>query len=705
MSLIASLAGATVLSALVLSMVPTTSPAGSLRRDALEDDFHGTKVPDPFRWLEQPDAPDTQAFIVANNARFEQFVDSPLREELRQRISELLDYPRLSAPSKRGSRYVFSRNAGLQNQSVVHIADAVAGTLDPAARVLFDPNTLSDDGTVALGGTSWTEDGSLVAYELATGGSDESIVRIRNAATGKDLSDELPLGRIYLGGWLPDNSGFFYTRFPARGSVPPGQESLNARIYLHKLGTPPGQDPVVHAPHDPELSPSAGVTEDGKYLVVYERRGTARQTRVWVRAIGDTGPLIPLATKEDASYSVVANDGGVFYVETDHSAPRGRIVAIDASNPDPAAWRELVPQADDAIDSVAVVADRFVVTYLRDAYHVVKLHGLDGRFEREIALPTVGTAYFSAANRSDREVFLTFTSFTYPSTSFRYDFASHALEEHYASPVKFEPDDYEAKQVFATSRDGTRVPMFVVHRKGLVLDGTNPTLLYGYGGFNVSMSPGFSASLIPWLERGGVYAMAVLRGGGEYGQSWHVAGQLDRKQNVFDDFIACAEKLVADGYTSPRHLAVRGGSNGGLLTAAVMLQRPELFGAIVSQVPVIDMFRYHRMGVGRFWVPEYGNAENPEHFAFLARYSPLHNVRAGVDYPPVLITTAEGDDRVVPAHAFKFAATLQATSTSPHPVLLRTETKAGHGGGKPIRKVIEETADVYAFLFKTIGKR
>jgi prolyl oligopeptidase len=406
---------------------------------------------------------------------------------------------------------------------------------------------------------------------------------------------------------------------------------------------------------------------------------------------------------------VIANDGPVFYVQTDRDAPRGRIVAVDVSKPgpaDPKNWREVIPQSELPIDGVSVVADRLIVQYKQDASDIVKLYQLDGTFVRDIPLPTVGVVGFSAAQRKDKQVFFTFTSFTYPPTIYRLNFEADPKGEvtlHRQAQVKFNPDDYESTRVFATSKDGTRVPLFVVHKKGLKLDGTAPAILYGYGGFNISMGPGFNPLTIAWLEQGGVYAMACLRGGNEYGEDWHQAGMLGRKQNVFDDLYACSKKLVAAGYTSHRKLAIEGGSNGGLLTAAAVVQKPDLFGAVVSHVPVIDMYRYHKMGIGRFWVPEYGSAEKSEDFQWLSAYSPLHNVKPNVDYPPILVTTAEGDDRVVPAHAFKFAATMITTSTSRNPLFLRTETKAGHGGGKPVSKVMDEVADKYAFLAKVFG--
>ena len=675
----------------------------TLRQDNIIDDYHGEKVADPFRWLENPDLPETAEFVSANNRRFRAYLSEDVRQRIRDRMAELLNYPRVSAPSIRGQRYVFSRNDGLQNQSVVHVADTRGQARAGQARVLIDPNALSEDGTVSLSGMDFTQDGALVAIALSESGSDQAEVRIREVAGGTDRPDVLKWMKFSSIAWLPDNSGFYYNRYPAPGTVAPADEARYNRLYHHRLGDPQEKDRLVFAPDDPEVAVAPWTTEDGRYVVLHLSRGTSPKNRLMVidLAKGDEKP-VPLFDKEDASYSVVANDGPVFYVYTDRDAPRGRVVAVTLGRSDPAEWRTIVPQADDVIDSVSCVADRLVITYSRDAYHVLKVFRLDGVFERDIPLPTVGTVSLAGADRRHREVFFTFTSFTYPSTSFRFDFDQASLEEHYRPPVRFDPDGYEAKQLFATSRDGTRVPLFVVHRKGLALDGTNPTLLSGYGGFRVSMSPYFNVTLLPFLEQGGVFALAVVRGGGEYGETWHAAGMLGNKQKVFDDFIACAEKLVADGYTSPNKLSIEGGSNGGLLTAAVMLQRPDLFGAVVSAVPVTDMLRYHKLGVGRFWVPEYGSSDDPKQFAFLRAYSPLHNVKPNVVYPPLLVTTAEGDDRVVPAHAFKFVATLQSVSSSPNPVLLRTETKAGHGGGKPISKVLDEEADVFAFLARAL---
>jgi prolyl oligopeptidase len=696
--LIASIAAGAALSVSAYAFQPTTRPV--YRQDNVVDDFHGTKVADPFRWLEEPDAPDTQKFIADNNAAFRAFVDGETRERIAARLTELIDYPRMGTPSILGGGryYLYTRNNGLQNQSPLFIADSIPGTLDGSGKLLIDPNTLSDDGTVALSGLTWTRDASMFAYGLSVGGSDQRTVKIRDMATGEDLPGELTNMRFSGIAWLPDKSGFYYNQFPEPGSVPPEEMAKHSKLFLYKIGQPQADAQLVFAPEDPELSPYPFITEDEQFLVVYLSRGTSPKYRVHWKPLNDPGALRPLFTQEDANYSIVGNDGTTFYVQTDKDAPLGKLVAVDANNPAPENWRVLIPEANEPIDSVSLVADQFVVKYLRDAQDVLKIFKLDGTFDREIELPTVGSASLAGAQRRDRRVFISFTSFTYPSSSFLYDFDTHTLTPHFQPPVKFDPAAYESKQIFATSRDGTRIPVFVVHKKGLTLDGSNPTILNGYGGFNVSMGPYFSTFNVPWLEAGGVFALAVLRGGGEYGEQWHQAGMLGRKQNVFDDFIAASEKLIEDGYTRAPRLAIEGGSNGGLLTAAVVLQRPDLFGAVLSQVPVIDMLRYHRLSVGRFWVPEYGSADNSEQFEFLIKYSPLHNVKPNISYPPILITTAEGDDRVVPAHAYKWAATLHTISTSPHPVFLRTEVKAGHGAGKPISKAIDEQADIYAFL-------
>jgi len=664
------------------------------------DNFFGTNVADPYRWMEKVEAPEVRAFIDAHNARVRVYVDGPAREKFKARMTELYNFARQSAPTRRGKLAFYNTNTGLQNQGVNWVTD----TIGDSGRVLIDPNKLSEDGTVSLSGVAYTVDGSLMAYQLAQRGSDHSEIRVKNVVTGADLPDILPPARQGVTGWLPDKSGFYYGKFPTSGGNMQTEVAYGYQLFLHKLGTPATQDKLVYErPDDKELSFGISLTEDGKYEIMSLRRGTSPNNRWYVREYGQ-GDWKKIVDEEVASYRPVENDGSTFYVVTTDDAQRKRLVAIDVNNPARENWQELIPQSDDTLESVKLVGDRFVAVYAQDAKSILKLFKKDGSFDKQIELPTVGAVGGISGRKEDADFFYTFTSFNYPSTSFRHELSSGKSTVHFAPTVAFNPDDYESRQIFATSKDGAKVPVFVTHKKGLKLDGNNPTILNGYGGFTAGQRPGFSPTRIAWLESGGVFALACLRGGDEYGEAWHSAGMLDKKQNVFDDLHACAEELAKQGYTSSKKLAVQGGSNGGLLVAAAVTQRPELYGAVVCQVPVIDMLRYHRLGIGRFWIPEYGNADaSSDQFAFLHAYSPLHNIKSGAAYPPILITTGEGDNRVVPAHSVKFAATLAAKASSQNLLLMRVETKAGHGGGKPTSKILDEGADVYAFLMKVFG--
>lgn len=666
------------------------------------DDYHGTKIADPYRWLEDLDSDHTARWVAAQNeVTFEYLRQIPQRERLRERLSKLWNFERYSGVGQVAGRYFFSRNEGLQNQSVVWTADS----LDGEARVLIDPNKLSADGTVALAGQFVSEDGTRMAYSLARSGSDWVEIRVRDVRTGEDLPDLVKWVKFSGASWLPDGSGFYYSRYdePADGKL--ASTNYYQKLYFHRLGTPQSEDRLVYKRDDQKEWGFRGrVSEDGRYLIISVSHGTERKNRVFYQELTRAdSAVVEMLNEFDAQYRFLGNDAGVFYFFTDQSAPRGRVIAIDSGKPDRANWVELIPEAAETLESVTMLNDQFVCEYLKDAASQVRIFDLKGKLVRDVALPGIGSAGGFGGKRKDTETFYTFTSFNYAPTVFHYDMKTGTSTVWKQPTVDFDPAAYEVKQVFYTSKDGTRVPMFLTHKKGIALDGTNPTYLYGYGGFNISMAPRFSIANVVWMEMGGVYAQACLRGGGEYGKEWHNAGRLGNKQNVFDDFIAAAEWLIANRYTTQKKLAIGGGSNGGLLVGACMTQRPELFGACLPDVGVMDMLRFDEFTIGWGWRSDYGTSRNPEQFAWLIRYSPLHNIRPGTCYPPTLITTADHDDRVVPSHSFKFAAALQAAQACDHPTLIRIETKAGHGAGKPTTKQIEEAADKWAFLVRTLG--
>jgi len=676
-------------------------------RSSHVDSYHGLAVPDPFRPLEDPDAPETVAWVEAQNARTASFLqDGETYERLKARLTALYNYPRYSAPSRHGPRYLFSRNDGLQAQAVLYRQESLDGVvLGEDATVVLDPNTLSDDGTVALTRQSYSHDGVLLAYGTSRDGSDRQEIRIRTVVSGDEQPETIRHCKFASIAWRPDGSGFYYDRFPAPGSVPAEDENNYSRVYLHTIGTVQEADSLVYElPERKEWGFSPWIADDAAYLVLYVTHGTDPRNGLLYRPLAGGTAFQSLAQVGEANFNPIEIVGETLYLRTDLGAPRGRIVAVDLAAPARDGWREIVPESDDVIETAILAGDQLVVLSMRDAHHRIDLYTLEGAAMGEIALPTLGSVGELSGRREDPDLFLSFTSFLYPTTIFRYIFAARTLTPIQRPAVDFDAGDYQTSQVFAPSKDGTRVPIFLTHKRGMALDGTNPTILYGYGGFNVSLTPSFSVSRLLWLEQGGILAVANLRGGGEYGEEWHRAGMLERKQNVFDDFIACAEWLTAARYTSAERLASNGGSNGGLLVAACMTQRPELFGAVVCQVPVTDMLRYQRFTIGRYWVPEYGTAEaDPQQFATLFAYSPLHNIYAGAPYPPTLITSADTDDRVVPAHAKKFAAALQDAYQGPNPILLRVDTQAGHGMGKPTAKLIEEQAAIYTFLLKAFG--
>ncbi len=667
------------------------------------DPYHGTVVADPYRWLEDDNSAETKAWVEAQNkVTFGYLETLPLRAPLKSRLTALYNFERFGVPFKQGGRYFFRKNNGLQNQDILFSTAA----LDAEPAVLLDPNTLTADGTVALKGYAVSEDGSKMAYGLSTAGSDWEEFRVRDVATAQDTGDVLKWVKFSGIAWAKDGSGIYYSRYdePAEAAK---LTKLNEfqKLYFHKLGTPQSADELVYERKDqPKWGLTGDVTEDGRYLIIEVRQGTDVKNRVFYRDLGQPGSkVVELLNDFDASYNFVGNDGPVFFFLTDLNAPRGRFIAIDTTKPDRANWRELIPQGDATLTSVGFVGERFVAHFLRDARSQVKLFARDGALQGEVTLPGIGSVGGFGGKRTDTETFYSFTSFTTPGRIYRYDFANGASTLWRQPKVDFNPDAYEVKQAFYASKDGTKVPMFITHKKGLKLDGKNPALLYAYGGFNISLTPSFSVANLAWMELGGVYAVPNLRGGGEYGEEWHQAGTKLRKQNVFDDFIGAAEWLIANKYTAPKHLAISGGSNGGLLVGACMAQRPELYGACLPAVGVMDMLRFQKFTIGWAWTSDYGSSDNADEFKALYAYSPLHNLRPGTCYPPTLVTTADHDDRVVPAHSFKFAARLQAVQGGRNPALIRIETKAGHGAGKPTAKVIEEAADKLAFIGEQLG--
>jgi prolyl oligopeptidase len=669
------------------------------------DDYFGVKVADPYRWMEELDAPDTQAWIAEENAlTASYFAPLGLRGGLLERMEALTNFERYSAPSRYGTRYFYAHNSGLQNQAVVYWTEGLGG--EP--QVLIDPNTLAADGTVALAGMSLTEDGRLAALALSDAGSDWTRVFVRDVATGEDLPDEIQWTKFGAPSWLLDGSGFYYAGYGA----PPEGDALKAvnhspKIYFHTLGTAQSDDAVVfERTDDPEIFLHAGVTDDGRYLVVSQHKGTSPNNSVAVLDLSKPDAEIQrVIDTPDAAYSVVGNDGSMFWVYTTLDAPNGKVIRFDVDGPARKHWVTVIPEAASTLESVSLVHRMLVASYLKDARSQVELYREDGTHVETLALPGIGSAGGFGGRREDAETFYTFTNFTTPGTIYRLDLETLASTPYRQPKLLFNPQDYVTEQVFVASKDGTQVPLFLTYKRGLVRDGRNPTLLYAYGGFNVSLTPVFSAVNLTWLERGGIYAQACLRGGGEYGEAWHEAGTRVKKQNVFDDFIACMEWLVAEKYTSAAKLAIQGGSNGGLLVGAMLTQRPELFAAANAAVGVMDMLRFDKFTVGWGWKQDYGSpSENEAEFKAIYAYSPLHTLRVGTKYPATLITTADHDDRVFPAHSFKFAAAMQAAQGGDAPVLIRVETRAGHGGGMPIRKRLELAADVFAFFLQELGE-
>src|SRR3984957_13559036 len=667
------------------------------------DDYFGTAVSDPYRWMEDVDSAELKTWVDAENELTQSYLAQVAgRGAMQSRLMELTNFERYTAPARRGTRYFYAHNSGLQNQNVLYWQEG----LDGEPKVLLDPNTFSEDGTVAISGVGITDDGMLAAYSIADAGSDWVKWHVRNVTTGKDLADVVEWSKFSGASWRKDGSGFYYARYDEPAEDASEAEALKTanyfhKIYFHKLGTPQSEDALVfHRPDDGELNLGAVVTEDGRYLVIHQSKGTSPNNELAVQDLHDTSKrMIRLIDTADATYAPINNDGSLFWLLTTLDAPNGKVIAIDLNQPGREHWKTVIPESTNKLSDISIIDNTFIANYLADAQSQVELHNLDGSLIERLALPAIGTAYGFGGLRKDTETFYQFSNFTTPGTTYRLDMKTRKSTLFRQPKLLFDPALYETKQIFTERKDGTRVPRVVSHRKGLALDGTAPTLLYAYGGFNISLVPEFSPSHVMWMEMGGVYAQASLRGGGEYGEAWHEAGTRVRKQNVFDDFISLAEWLITNQYTTPERLAISGGSNGGLLVAACELQRPDLFGAVGAQVGVMDMLLFDKFTIGGAWKEEYGSpSEDEAEFRAIYKYSPLHNIRQGVSYPATLITTGDHDDRVFPAHSFKYTAALQAAQAGPNQILIWVETRAGHGAGMPLSKRIEATVDQFAFM-------
>lgn len=672
------------------------------RRGDTQDTYHGVTVADPYRWLEKIDSGETKTWIDAQVQTTRAHLDQiPQRSEIASMLEKAWNFERYGLPYKSGKRYFISHNSGLQNQSVLYWADSLKGELKP----LLDPNSLSSDGTVALSGISISDDGRYLAYGLSESGSDWQTWQVRDVATGKDMSDKVEWIKFSGATWSPDNKGFYYSRYdePKKGEKL-SVVNKDQKVYYHKLGTPQAQDRLVYQrPDNPEWGLFPSITEDGRYLFLYVTKGTDSRNRLFYQDLREPESkrkTVELIADLEASYSVIGNRGSKIIVRTNESAPRGRVIEIDLRKPQKSNWKELIPQVEEKLDSASFVGDRIFANYLKDAHSVVRIFDRNGRSKGDVQLPGIGSAGGFQGKAKSKETFFSYTSFASPSTIYRYDIAKNKTSVYKAPKLTFNPDDFITEQVFFPSKDGTKIPMSLTYKKGLVKNAANPTYLYGYGGFNISLRPAFSPKNLVWMQMGGIYAQANLRGGGEYGEAWHQAGMKTNKQNVFDDFISAAEWLINAGYTRKEKLAIGGASNGGLLVAATMVQRPDLFAAALPGVGVLDMLRFPEFTIGRAWTSDYGSPTNPEEFKALLAYSPYHNTKQGVSYPATMVYTADHDDRVYPAHSFKFAAALQHAQGGEAPTLIRIETKAGHGAGMPTSKKIGQWADLWAFLAK-----
>lgn len=660
------------------------------------DDYFGTKISDPYRLLESTQLKETKEWIAAENKVTENYLSNiPYRNAIRNRLTELWNYEKYTAPIKAGEYLLYSKNDGLQEQNVLYIQNGINGNPE----VFLDPNKLSTNGSVSLGEWEFSKDNKYLAYGISRGGSDWREFYVIDVQTKQLTKDTIKWAKFTGTAFYKD--GFYYSAYskPESGQELKGKNEFQ-KLYYHKLGASQSQDKLIlEDKKNPKSGFSAQVTDDERYLIVSVWEGSASYNRLWYKNLSTDGEIVKLFDSADANYSLVDNIDDKLLIATDLDAPKTKIVLVDPNNPSKENWKTIIPESKDVIQNVTFVGGKLIVTYLKDAANAVSVYEPDGKYLYDIQLPVLGTVTGFFGKKNDTETFYTFTSFTYPATIFRYDVENNKSFLFKKPSVKFDPDDYETKEIFYDSKDGTKIPLFIIYKKGLKLDGINPALLTGYGGFNVSEQPSFSTLRIPLLENGVVYALACLRGGSEYGEKWHKAGMLDKKQNVFDDFIAAAEYLINNKYTNPNKLAIQGGSNGGLLIGAVMNQRPELFKVAFPQVGVMDMLRYHTFTIGWAWTPEYGSSAKEEQFKYLIKYSPLHNIKQGVAYPATMITTADHDDRVVPGHSFKYAATLQEMNGGDNPILIRIETQVGHGAGTSTSKAIELNTDLWSFLF------
>jgi len=666
------------------------------------DTLHDIKVPDPYRWLEDLNSDQTSAWVKAQNSLTDSYLDAiPGRQALENHLTKLWNVERLGVPSFEGGSYFFSKNNGLQNQSVLYSSKS----LDLEPTVLLDPNKLSKDGKVALNSYEVSPDGKYLAYSTSASGSDWVEWKVREIPSRKDLSDHLKWSKFSGVSWAKNSKGFYYGRFPTpKDGEEMMAQNIHKKIYFHEIGKPQSEDLLVYErPNQPKQGLYAWVTEDGKYLLIQVSQGTDTKNGLFYKDLSNsTSKVIELLSSFDASYDFITNLGSKFIIRTDLNAPKQKVISIDVNEPLSVRWETIIPESTETLRSVSHIGGLFIANYLKDARTEIRRFKTDGNSLPPVKLPGLGTASGFEGKSDQNETFYYFTSFTSPGAVYRYDVTRNASTLLKAPKTQFDRDHYESRQIFATSRDGTKIPMFIVSKKNLKLDGNNPTLLYAYGGFNISLRPSYSPATIAWLDLGGIYVMANLRGGGEYGEEWHEAGMKLKKQNVFDDFIACAEHLISNKFTTSKKLSIAGGSNGGLLVGACMVQRPELYGACLPAVGVMDMLRFHKFTIGWAWQAEYGKPEDPEDFKNLLTYSPYHNLKPS-NYPATMVITSDHDDRVVPSHSYKFAAALQSAQNGFAPTLIRIESKAGHGAGTPTSKRIEAIVDKYAFLAKALG--